>query len=388
VKQADPFIWAIIFTIMLIAIIAGVVMSWGPIYLVLKNPFKGSYILLLLIPIGLWIIWKLVLKLSDMIQTNRYRSSYELESDCVRLFNWDLEGYRQLKETKILFSEMSFAAITMYVLENNQLYSKKQLYEHTPKIAMLPLLNFISDKGSSMKVEHIPFYGDAKLNHWLEVLKDKGIPIYFSEIPLQLDDKNAALDFFRENDWMIPYVFNKSWLIEEEDLRFRWYEEFESKLEAESDLPAYDDGLFTEEELNEQKEMGTASAKQKKRSIRRADLRAIGVILIGLLTSILLLKIDIVSYESYVPGFITMILGAIVYFLTLRDHLEFRHFFKYSIGSVLLTFIILLFTPESKMELYEFTVLFPVTGLFSIIVNWIPFLIIKQVSKHQPNRTL
>lgn len=371
-RQADPFWWASVFTVLVVFISLGAAFAIAPVFVYIKFQQSWQFLLFLLIPFGFWMMWYLTRKLAELVWENRHRSRYILEKDRIHFEVWDRSQAKQLCETEMPFSDISYAAITMYVLENNHFYARSRFFEHVPQTAVLPMLSVITEKNGTLHAQSIPFYYDSNLNPWLETLKEHQIPLYFSAVPLPLQSQEARDAFFKENDWLIPFEFEKSWMLEDEKLFQKWEETFHDRIEQETEL--------TEEEELAAEEI-LAQIEQGKKARRKAALLAYALVIAGNLVVVELGRKQIIPSDSLLPGLAVFLPIAFLYFFKLKEHLTLKHLFSYWLVGTGLSFIILLFYLDTPLPAEDTAAGFVVSGLFSIAVLWIPYWIARQRTK-------
>lgn len=173
-RRMEPFYWILTFEAMCFLIALGIALIAGPVYLVYQFQ-SWTYLLLLLLLPGAWLVKFSIGYLRAAIRKNRLLSRYRLYADQIafRIYNHDA---RTIREDAIPLERVECIYVSKYIAQYHYAYRKSKMTEKQPVFHVLPILYAVYQEGAQRRVVPVPFYEVGEAELWVKELQNRGIP--------------------------------------------------------------------------------------------------------------------------------------------------------------------------------------------------------------------
>ncbi|MGC6583430.1 hypothetical protein ACPV3A_00470 [Paenibacillus sp. Dod16] len=259
--KMQPFYWVITFEMHVLGILLGLALTLGPLMLLYLWANVWTWMSLVAIPAGIFMMIRLSRSLKGHIWNNTHLDEYLLYEDFIEYERWDPETKDSLKGS-LRIGDIKEIYYGRYIFQFSYAYKKSKMTESVPMAELMPIMYLVAGEGQTERAVAIPFTDPMEANRWLEVIGRRDIPLYLSSIIIHdLGDESVA-SLLREDEDLERAEFDGNM-----ERQFRPYLD---RLVQENEE---EDRELTEEELNqleyEMKLLEYEEALQKRRSAFR-----------------------------------------------------------------------------------------------------------------------
>ena len=369
--KVELFWWIVYLLTMLMGFLTGLALIVTPIALFLEFRLTWLLILFILIPIGLWIDFKVFHFTKKLFWRNQHLSSYILFEDKIETKEWPEVYSKSPIERKIPFQSISSVIASYYIIRESIVQNTgTKITENAPILYILYTLN------EERKLLNIPFptHHDEGFNVWLRHLHEEKLPLHYTARPLyrtdtQILNDQQRLDYFETTNELMELPFSGSWKEDEPKTFANWREE-ESERQA------------LEESLNPK--FKEARLKHSLRDWFLTSNIAFTFIGIAIFFTLEMAKKQWLPVDNVIFGLIIFILGGLLFFYYLKRYLRWHYMLYFSLIVVILGLISLSSGPMHENLLQQQMAKSIGISLFLIpAFVWIPYFIVKKVTKKQ-----
>ncbi|WP_232695882.1 hypothetical protein [Brevibacillus daliensis] len=208
-RKMQVFYWILFFEMLFIWLIAGLAMVIGSGYIIVEMDTSWKWASILLIPIGLWSIWKSSKIASNLIQRNNQESTYELHLD--RIIHLERNSKNdKLTTVTIPFTTINQALVSFYLKNDYHLYKPTALNEPVQQVKICPMIVLRYSEHGSTHLTCIRFIEDSEIDPWLKTLHENKVQLEFS-IRLSssnLTTNNYILDILDDEVTKRPFIYS------------------------------------------------------------------------------------------------------------------------------------------------------------------------------------
>ncbi|CAM3415660.1 hypothetical protein [Marinicrinis lubricantis] len=376
-RRMEPFYWILTFEVFTLVLLFGISLIVGPVWLYVV--FKSSWLLLLLllIPIGIWVVKLSLQQLKRRIWHNRHLNAYRLEADRIDIQEWT--PYEpQPVFGRIDLHKVNKVICGKYAAQNHYAYKSSGWHERQARIHLLPVLYIIySEYLGEPKIVPIHFYEDDGINRWLAAFSGKGVPLSFSSTLLGDHPDPEQLRSLMIDESLIDFEFSGN-----------IYRQMDELIEASTDK------LYA---LQEQTVMEAGSAETGPLVIRpkksgfgswlAASLPAIALQVGGLFGLVLLAEHDVIDHDNFGLCFALLGMTEFVYLWMQK-----RRHPLHMLWFMLMIFVVMTFTGTALAErgliADEMTTTAIGTVILYVVLVWLPYWLMRYIkpSPKQPYR--
>ncbi|MFM1653264.1 hypothetical protein ACI7RC_14315 [Brevibacillus sp. B_LB10_24] len=207
-RRMEPFYWILTFEAMSFVFLLGIALIGGPIYLVYLYQ-SWTYILLLLLLPGAWLVRFTIRYLRSAIRKNRLLNRYKLYEDRIeyRIYN---HSENTVREDAIRFGQIDRVYVSKYISQYDYAYRKSKLREAQPVFRILPIIYIQYRDGMNKKrVLAVPFYENGETEIWLKELQNHGTPLWATNRLLSELPEEEQLGMLDEEVSSMPFPFDR-----------------------------------------------------------------------------------------------------------------------------------------------------------------------------------
>ncbi|MEY9094633.1 hypothetical protein [Paenibacillus sp. RC84] len=195
-RRMEPFYWILAFEALTLLLLLGLALATGPVYLAVTFRHFWSYLSLLLIIPGLWLIRFSILTLKAYIWKNRHLDHFSLYENEIRYLHYE---HGEKEEGSVRLDEVDRVYIAYYVAQYHYAYKKKKWFESQSVFHLLPMLYVRYRRDAEERILKVPFYELPDLKKWLKHLKQRGsIEIWVTDLLLEQKTEAEQLSALRE----------------------------------------------------------------------------------------------------------------------------------------------------------------------------------------------
>ncbi|WP_405081227.1 hypothetical protein ACI48J_00655 [Paenibacillus chitinolyticus] len=206
-RRMEPFYWILTFEALALLLLSALALAAGPVYLVVTFRHFWSYMSLLLIIPGLWLIRFSILTLKAYIWKNRHLDRYSLYRDDIRYLHYE-QAVKE--EDAVRLDEVDRVYIAYYVAQYHYAYKKTKWFESQSVFHLLPMLYVRYRRDAQERILKIPFYELPDLKKWLKHFKQRGsIEIWATDLLLEQKTEAEQLSVLRKPLDTSPFDIEK-----------------------------------------------------------------------------------------------------------------------------------------------------------------------------------
>lgn len=206
-RRMEPLFWILTFEAMTLLILFAAALVAGPVFLAVYFKTWWSFILLLLAPLGLWLIGFSLRFLRKRIWHNRHLSCYRLYQDRIDYLVYTDEA-ADSQEGTVSLRQIEETSVSLYIAKNHYAYKKTGWTEPQPYDRMLPILYVRYHGGWNPRILSVPLHDYREAEIWLSHLQDNGIPLRHTRLLLSERPEDEQLRLMNEEESSIPYSFS------------------------------------------------------------------------------------------------------------------------------------------------------------------------------------
>ncbi|MVP01641.1 hypothetical protein [Paenibacillus lutrae] len=198
-RKMNPFFWILTFECMVILLLAGTAVAAGPVYWAFTSRTVLSFLSLLLILPGLWLVRFSFRTLKSAVWKNNHLSEYKLYENEIRFAYYEEKTRR---EGSISMKEINRVYVGYYMAPSHYAYEpnvrrKKQL----PTFHLLPMLFIRYREAAQTRVLQIPFHDLIEMKRWLKYFGKLKMPVWATDLLLaERTEEEQLLAFDQEED--------------------------------------------------------------------------------------------------------------------------------------------------------------------------------------------
>ncbi|RNF38819.1 hypothetical protein [Planococcus salinus] len=369
-KPPRETFWRIAYIVaLLVGALFGAWLVTAPIYYFLKYQNEWILISFVFIPLGIWIVYRLVRHLRKLMWEDSHLSSYTLYNHKIHASEW-VEPYSKAPvEREIPLAEITSVTASFYVI-------RQTIPQHGFNNTVTetgPILYIRYTRNSQENVLNLPFpnHGDDSINVWLGFFKKAGIPLRFTAHTLYRADTQSLtdaqrLEYFDAGNAVIDFPFTGSWLADEAAVRPTW----EEKAEA-----------FIAEEEERNPEFKKARQKHTYKTwIPTIWLTAMVIMLLSYGYTKIGGNLPL-SPGNILPGLVIFTMGGFLFFFCLRHYLRWLYVFTYWGAALIIGLWIAVATVEQPPIEAELGTSIFLAAIVYPLLMWLPFVAVKRWSK-------
>lgn len=197
--RMQPFYWIATFEMYSLFFLFGLALAAGPFVVMNQWNNKWLWLLLVLVPFGLWVMFYSFISLRERTWQNRHRDQFRLYEDRLEYIRWDTRT-KTSKEGTLPLSWINDVVYGRYSALYQYAYRKTGFREQVGLSELAPVLYIRYHDGFRQSVLPIPFITDIEVNQWLEKLLPRGLQLSLTSIaPDELFDEERLQSYLDEN---------------------------------------------------------------------------------------------------------------------------------------------------------------------------------------------
>ncbi|WP_068776660.1 hypothetical protein [Paenibacillus sp. FJAT-26967] len=198
-RKMNPFFWILTFECMVIVLLAGTAIAAGPVYWTFTSGTAWSFISLLLILPGLWLVRFSFRTLKAAVWKNNHLNEYKLYENEIRFAYY--EGVAR-REGSISMKEINRVYVGYYIAPSHYAYEPKVRWKkQLPTFEVLPMLFIRYQQAAQTRVLQIPFHNLIEMKKWLKYFGKLKMPVWATDLLLaERTEEEQLLSFDREED--------------------------------------------------------------------------------------------------------------------------------------------------------------------------------------------
>lgn len=348
----------------ILMLLLGISFITSPLLLFILYKNYWLFFSVLLIPIGWRMTWAAFNALKKYMWLNRHLSAYKVNNEQLTYSEWDKDTHH-LKKGTIPLDDIDYIVVANHALEDSYAYTQAGEADKTPKKVSPPIIYVIFTNKTEKNILSIPFYDNHAVDLWLTKFKKAQINLYYVAHALEQFNTKDKQKLFEDGDVLIPYDYHDYWKKEAYSLYKTWTSE---KIELD--------------------EVENSQPKALPKKLPFSTWARIAIIFYLLYIATLYITVQLaeqgmVNAESPLPGFIIVFVFSTLYFLVFWKQIRWYDMIRFCIESFVITLLYSFIISKKSSIANEMYSSILASTFFSPFIVWIPYLIVKYITKKQ-----
>ncbi|WP_350004955.1 hypothetical protein [Pseudarthrobacter sp. WHRI 8279] len=379
VRRPDLF-WMTAYALILgTGVLIGAGLAVAPLVLAAMYPGTWFLVTLAAVPLGLWMVARLVSAGRKLRLRYRHLPEYTLFEDRVESAEWPnpLEkGVRLGKDTPPTLRSVNLAQVTSAVVSLCIVRETLNRYgRRFTETAPILYIRYRADNRDELMSIPFPSHWDQGVDTWLSHLSDEGIPLFYTPQVLyrhdtQVLDDAGRLRLLDELPNLVPYRFAHGWQADEPGLRAQWSDVEHAERQAEE---ARDPAL---------------KRARARHPVTTWIIQMLVFVWLGMTVFVQQLAWAGRPAEpaSLIISFAVVLLFGLLFFFLLRSYLRWPYIFIYSGGALLTGFMTVVASTSLSTADQDVAVAFFLATVFFQPLCWLPYLVVRKLSARSEKR--